>query len=152
MPVWAWFSASGAGDFVRIQGRFVKEKYLDILNNVLLPSIGRRFPNTRVKFIHDNSPIHKAIIIREWLQNHPEIQVIPWPPKGADMNPIENVWGDMVKDLEGCVATTQDELFEKINGIWEAYKMRPDYWKKLARSMVNRLQLVREAQGYWTKY
>ncbi len=71
--------------------RIFKKRDLDILNNVFLPSIGRRFPNTRVKFIHDNSPIHKAIIIREWLQNHPEIQVIPWPRKGADMNPIENV-------------------------------------------------------------
>ena len=38
VPVWVWFSADGGGDFVRIQGRFNSEKYLDILQNVLLPS------------------------------------------------------------------------------------------------------------------
>lgn len=152
VPVWAWFSASGAGDFVQIDGRFVKEKYLDILNNILLPSIERRFPNRRVKFIQDNSPIHKAIVVRQWFREHPNIQVLPWPPKGADMNPIENVWGDMVKDLEGSAATTKEELFEKVSSIWERYRGRPNYWRKLAYSMVKRLDLVREAQGYWTKY
>jgi len=45
VPVWGWFSAGGAGDFVRIAGKFNKEKYLEILQNVLLPSIQARFPN-----------------------------------------------------------------------------------------------------------
>ena len=57
VPVWAWFSADGGGDFVRINGRFNKEKYLEILQNVLLPSIRQRFPDGSVNFIHDNSPI-----------------------------------------------------------------------------------------------
>ena len=106
----------------------------------------------RVKFIQDNSPIHKAIVVRQWFREHPNIQVLPWPPKGADMNPIENVWGYMVKDLEGSAATTKEELFEKVSSIWERYRGRPNYWRKLAYSMVKRLDLVREAQGYWTKY
>ena len=96
VPVWGWFSAGGAGDFVRIAGKFNKEKYLEILQNVLLPSIQDRFPNQQVRFIHDLSPIHQ--VIRSWFREQPEITALPWPPKGADLNPIENHWGNMVKD------------------------------------------------------
>jgi hypothetical protein len=35
VPLWAWFSASDAGDFVRIHGKFTSEKYLEILGDIL---------------------------------------------------------------------------------------------------------------------
>lgn len=99
MPLWAWCSASGAGDFVRINGKLDSEKYLAIIGDILLPSIQLRFPGRRVKFIQDRSPIHQAIKIRELFADHErEIELLPWPAKGADMNPIENIWGDIVKD------------------------------------------------------
>ena len=74
---------------------------MDILQNVFLPSIRERFPGQTVRFIQDRSPIHTAGVISAWFREHPEIEVLPWPPKGADINPIENVWGNMVKDLDG---------------------------------------------------
>ena len=139
-------------DFVRIQGRFNSEKYLNILQNVLLPSARQRFPEGPIKFIHDNSSIHRAHVVRDWFREHPEFDVLPWPPKGADMNPIENIWGDIVKDMEGYRAQSADEVFERALSVWEGYKQRPDYWRKLALSITRRLQLVTDANGYWTKY
>ena len=38
-------------------------------------------------------------IVKNWLKDHPEIEELPWPPKGCDMNPIENVGADMVYEL-----------------------------------------------------
>ncbi len=152
VPVWAWFSADGGGDFVRIQGRFNSEKYLDILQNVFLPSVRQRFPDGRFRFIHDNSSIHRAHIVRAWFREHPEIEVLPWPPKGADINPIENIWGDMVKDFESYRPNSSEEVFERALSIWEGYKLRATYWRKLALSIIKRLQLVIEADGFWTKY
>ena len=81
-----------------------------------------------------------------------ESTVLPWPPKGADMNAIENIWGDIVKDMEGYRAQSADEVFERALSVWEGYKQRPDYWRKLALSITRRLQLVIDANGYWTKY
>ena len=43
VPVFAWFSASGAGDFVRIHGTFTAEKYLEILGDTVLPSVHIRY-------------------------------------------------------------------------------------------------------------
>lgn len=92
MPVWAWFSASGAGDFVlkwEIHGR----KYLEILGDTLTSSVHIRFPGLRVQFIQDKCPIHGANIIKYWFHNNPDLELLPWPTKGVDLNPIENVWG-----------------------------------------------------------
>lgn len=152
VPVWGCFSAGGAGDFVRITGRFNKEKYLEILQNVLLPFVQDKFPRQQVYLVQDLSPIHEAIVIRAWFREHPEIKVLPWPPKGADLNPIENHWGNMVKDLEYFRPKSADEVFEKARSCWDSFRERHEYWRKLAFSMSNRLQLVIESNGYWTKY
>ncbi|KAK4021814.1 hypothetical protein OUZ56_003723 [Daphnia magna] len=37
------------------------------------------------------------------------------------MNPIENVWVDIVKDSEFFHPRSADEVFEKANAIWEGY-------------------------------
>ena len=69
------------------------------------------------------------------------------------MNPIENVWGDMVKCLDGEKVKTKEDLLEKVRAVWEHFRVgRPEYWRKLAFSMVNRLNAVIAADGAWTKY
>lgn len=152
VPVWAWFSASGAGDFVRIDGKFTSEKYLQILGDTLLPSVQIRFPGMRVPFVHDKSPIHGANIIKYWFENNPHFDLLPWPAKGAHMNPIENVWGDIVKDCEFFRPRTADEVFDRVNAIWDGYRPNANYWQKLSYSMISRLRLVVENDGHWTKY
>ena len=82
-------SCIGPGPFINIDGRFVKEKYLDILQNNLIPWIDEVYgPNESVYFIQDNSPIHTARIIRAWFAENPRIQVLPWPARSPDLNPI----------------------------------------------------------------
>ena len=44
----------------------------------------------RVPFVQDKSPIHGANIIKYWFEQNPELDPLPWPAKGADVNPIEN--------------------------------------------------------------
>jgi hypothetical protein len=72
-----------------------------------------------MKFIQDKSPIHQSKKIEDWLADHEdEIELLPWPPKGADLNPIENVWGDIVKDSEFFRPRSPDEVFDRANDIW----------------------------------
>ncbi len=153
--VWGWFSSEGAGSLHRITGRLNAEKYVDILENVLLPVAIERFERGNdypIRFVQDRSPIHTANVVRERFEEHPEFELLPWPPKGADLNPIENMWSEMVRDLESQQVQSADRLWEKVCGIWDGLKHRQDYWKLLARSMPSRLNLVREMAGDWTKY
>ncbi|EFX76758.1 hypothetical protein DAPPUDRAFT_106660 [Daphnia pulex] len=73
--------------------------------------------------------IHNAHHTREWLALHPQLVALDWPTKGADMNPIENIWGYLVCKLtkarteEGmpyhaCDANNANLLFELVRTEW----------------------------------
>ena len=87
-----------------------------------------------------------SLVIDEWRATR-----LPWPAKGADINPIENVWGDKVKDSAYFLPRTDDEVFQKAHSIWERYRCSLNYWRKLVYSTI-RLLLVVENEGSWTKY
>ena len=85
VPVWASFSAvGGAGPFVKINARFVKEKYLEILENEFLPWVQEHYGQQPVRFIQDRPPIHTARVVTQWFRKHPQIQLLPWPSKEAE--------------------------------------------------------------------
>ncbi|KAK4013531.1 hypothetical protein OUZ56_026085 [Daphnia magna] len=72
------------------------EWWEDILGDILPHSIHARYRGRRIKLIQDWSPIHQSRIIKQWFNDHQdEIELLPWPPKGANINPIENVCSDM---------------------------------------------------------
>jgi hypothetical protein len=60
------------------------------------------------------------------------------------MNPIENLWGDIVKDSVFFRPRSADEVFDRSLGIWNGYSRNPTYWHKLAHNMVKRLACNRK--------
>ena len=96
--VWGWFSIHGMGDVKRIEGRFTAAKYLDILQDFFLPSLqvqNHPFPDGPILFVHDHSPIHTARVVNQWFDGREDLQLLNWPSKGCDMNPIENIWANI---------------------------------------------------------
>ena len=153
VPIWGFFTGEKGGKLVQIEGRLTAVKYLAMLEDYLLPFIQRHFPGRPVRFVQDNSSIHKARIVSLWFQDHPQIQVLPWPPKGADLNPIENVWADMTRDMGGpYLRITKDEPFLKAKESWKWLMRRPGYCYKMAASIRSRISELRAAEGHWTKY
>ena len=67
------------------------------------------------------------------------------------MNPIENVWVEMVRDMDSQHATA-NELLNSVNNIWGNLSRRPNYWRILINSMTKRLAMVIDVDGDWTKY
>ena len=152
VSVWGWFSSEGAGVLHRIEGTLNGSQYLDILDDVLLPSARERYPDGKIRLVHDKSSIHQCKIVKNWIKDHPDIEELPWPPKGCDMNPIENVWADMVYEMDAQNVKNKEELWEKIEDLWELFANRASYWKTLSNSIHGRLQMVADVNGAWTKY
>ena len=152
VSMWGWIWGYGA-ELAMTDGHLTGEKYIEILEEVLLPTVRAMVipePNT-IKFVQDLSPIHQCIIVRQWFAEHPEIELIQWPPKGCDLNPIENVWAIMARDWHVEVRNA-DEVGRKAREVWEGIRRRPDLCSALAASMPRRLEKVVAARGGWTSY
>ena len=62
-----------------------------------------------------------------------------WPSRSPDLNPIENLWGILVRAVyaDGRQFSTVAELKDAIRAAWAAIK--PEVLKKLIESMKNRM-------------
>ncbi len=136
---------------------------MDLLRDFFIPYVEEEFPgNEPLYFVHDQSRIHQANDVQFFFaeinasrmqRNLPIIQLIPWPSKGADLNPIENIWAMMITDMEARHIRNPFALFENVEQIWEGYRYEhPNLCQRLAYSMESRIELVLGNNGYWCGY
>lgn len=149
--VWGWISAQGLGVCHFIEGRFNGETYINILRDIMLPSVMQRFPERNFILQHDNCPIHKSQQVTIWIEEN-QIRVLPWPSRSPDINIIENVWGVLVKKIYKTNFRPQnvDELKNKISEVWN--ELTPDFARKLVGSMPNRINSLINKNGAALKY
>jgi hypothetical protein len=55
------------------------------------------YPDAVIQFQQDHSVIHDSRVVREWLSLQADAELIDWPPRAPDMNPIENMWSEVKK-------------------------------------------------------
>lgn len=153
--VWGWLSIHGMGDVTRIEGRFNADKYIDILDNFFLPSLQERrlpFPAGPIVFVHDRCPIHTARRVQQWFEAREDLQLLDWPSKGCDMNPIENIWANIVNCWEVENERTPERLMAHTRAQWEMFRQKAEIVRNHVASMPDRLRAVIEKEGGWTKY
>lgn len=147
--VWGCFAAHGVGNLCRIHGIMDKEKYRQILIRQMIPSSKKLFPGGHYVFQHDNDPKHKAKNILKYLQNK-NINNLDWPSQSPDLNPIENLWIFLEKQVTDRNPTDEDGLFKILRVGWK--NLKPDFLMNLVESMPRRCQAVIDNDGLPTKY
>lgn len=152
--LWGWISLYGVGELTDINGRFTADQYIEILEEVMLPSVRAYvlpYPE-RIVFVQDQCPVHTARVVRQWFNEHQEIELLNWPPRGCDMNPIEDVWALMVNGWEPSEERTRQALLDHTQHEWELLRGKPHLIAKSVESMPRRLQKVIEMEGGWSCY
>ena len=121
---------------------------------ILLPSIRERdYPFTgSLIFVHDRCPIHTARIVRQWFAEHPNLELLDWPSKGCDMNPIENIWANMVNLWEPARERTAEQLMGHTREQWELFRGNPRLVYNHVENMDKRLRAVIDQDGGWSGY
>ena len=148
--VWGAFSDDGYTQLIRIQGNLDSNGYVEILRHGLLPAWGTLLPNGGL-FQQDNAPIHRSQITSAFLDNS-NVNRLPWPALSPDMNPIENVWGIMSKEIDKVKIENADQLFDKLVEIWQLKMSDMNFRHSLINSMPQRVKALKDAGGGPTKY
>ena len=97
----------------------------------------------------DNARYHWITLALEFYSNN-GIKVIDWPPYSPDLNPIENIWAFMKKQLEGKRFATINQLKNKLYDIWESFD--EGMVERYTMSIYNRIKACIESNGCLTNY
>jgi len=148
--VWAAFCSVD-----KLQLRFTTSKmnsaeYIEVLNASLDPFC-RRFHRIPLIFQQDNASIHKSKETMAWLGRQ-KINVLDWPARSPDLNPIENLWGIIVRRIyaENRQFQTVDALKSAIQAAWTSIDRQ--MIQNLVNSMQNRIFQVINRSGKCTDY
>lgn len=147
--VWGCFSFNGVGPLAIISERLNSEGYRAILDKCLVPN-GEAMGGPEWIFQQDNAPIHSSKTIMEWFRDK-NIKILDWPSKSPDLNPIENLWGIMARQVYkgGVQYKSAKELRDAIEENW--YAMDPAMCQKLIFSMKGRIFNVINKNGSYIK-
>jgi hypothetical protein len=148
--VWGGFSYFGFSPLIRVPGRLNSEGYTDLLHHALLPILNALLPNGGL-FQQDNAPIHAAANTLQWLQDN-NVNVMPWPALSPDMNPIEQVWGILSKEIQAAEINNSGELFTSLSNCWNGKMADQQFRATYISSMVKRVRALHIARGSYTRY
>jgi hypothetical protein len=133
------------------------QEYHEVLTKTVLPEGTRIFANNGQStwtLQQDNDPSHKAAggVIKAWnTQHNSSVQLLRnWPPNSPDLNPIENLWAVVQRDIDAFGCKTFAEFQETVKSKVRTHGNRMA--RALVDSMANRVKACIEANGCKTKY
>lgn len=148
--VWAGISFNGNTLISFTSNRMNSEDYQEVLNEFMLPVI-HEYCGSEAEFQQDNASIHSSKSTKNWLRDN-RINVMEWPARSPDLNPIENAWADLSRNVyrNGRQFRSIPELKSAIESEWS--KLDQTKIQNLILSMKDRLVEVIENHGGTTHY
>lgn len=150
--VWSVISGKGTGRLYVVEKTMRQDQYKRVLETRLIPQLKEWFRDEEEPiFMHDKAPCHTAKSVSSFLQQK-QIKILDWPGNSPDMNPIENVWELVKREIAKTPVTTKRELLEKLIYHWNHNPRLAETVQSCIRSMPGRIRALIAAKGGHTKY
>lgn len=148
---WAGISFNGRTELVSIHARAMNAEFYveNILQEHVMPYAP--FIGPDFVFMQDNARPHVARVCIEYL-NEVRIEVMNWPARSPDLNPIEHLWDTIKRAVRRYLPAPQNlqQLEYVARHEWE--NVPQPVIENLIRSMPRRIQAVIRAGGGNTTY
>jgi hypothetical protein len=81
------------------------------------------YPDGIIHLQQDHCSIRDSRLVQEWLSRQADIELIDWPLRALDMNPIENMWsevkGTMQENWPVLPPRNNNELWDLVSDAWD---------------------------------
>jgi transposase len=143
--VWVGMSAEGVLHVERMRGKVDAASYADMICGDALPHIHATH-GTDFVFQQDNASPHRAQVTVETFRER-EIKVLEWPSLSPDLNPVENLWSQIVRRVYSDARhySSDEELWLAVEKA--AREIPPQSTRDLIDGMKKRLLKVLELDG-----
>lgn len=150
LMVWGAFSTYGTLPLVFPSCKMNSEEYQRVLQDSLVPYVAKLQQKSLI-FQQDNASVHVSNSIKLWFAKK-KIQIMEWPACSPDLNPMENIWGWIVRRIYADNKQYQNvvELRRAINNTWEEITL--DFLENYVSSMPNRIADVISKKGKPIQY
>lgn len=154
LMVWAGFSAAGKTSLAIISGTLNASGYVYTLMEHLLPN-APLIAGANWILQQDNASVHTAQVTKQFFSEW-EIPVLEWPARSPDINPIENLWGILVRmvysDADGGFRqfASVNDLRDVLLASWS--KLDTKTLQDLVSSMPNRIKQLIKKDGKSINY
>ncbi|GFX16376.1 transposable element Tcb2 transposase [Trichonephila clavipes] len=137
--VWAGIMINGRTRLhVVANGTMTGQRYID---EVLLPHVRlfRGAVGDKFVFLDDNATCHRTLAVQDCLDSE-GIQRLVWPARSPDLNPIENVWDALGRQVAGrnYPPTNKNTLIRALTEEWD--KLPQQLLDNVVQSMVRRVE------------
>jgi len=158
LHMWGAICARGKIGMCTFTQNMDRHLYREILNNHLYDNATNMYGRWRWIFQQDNDPKHRSNDVKNDLKARLPGRVLPWPSYSPDLNPIENIWSFLKRNVEKKVkkivaqkkSVSQEAFITLVENEW--INLPEELIFSCISSMPDRIQACIDKKGGNTPY